>query len=178
MPLICSSHPRSHLSHPLHRSPERMWTISIVWILLIWSYPLHTSPDSTWTWSIVFKTSHLILFIHLQNVRELGQLFEYSSSDHPIPSSLSISRMYHIMYVKSVNCFKMSHLIIHPLQDVREFGQLFEYASSDHPIPPSPERTWTWSIVWITPHLIIPSHPCLQKVRDLCLLFLDFSSES
>ena len=58
-----------------------------------------------------FKTSHLIT--RLQKVREPDQLFECLSSGHPIlpPSSFSSS------YVKSVNCFKASLLIIpsHPL---------------------------------------------------------------
>ena len=40
--------------------------------------------------------SHHILFIHHhhQTVRELAQLFQDLSSDHPIPSSSSVSRKY------------------------------------------------------------------------------------
>ena len=125
--------------------------------LIIPFHPLHPSPGSTWTWSIVF---------------------EYLTSDHPIPSSSSVTRM----YVKLVNYLNTFHLILsHPLhpspgsmwtwsivwipviwssrlfcfvclQFVRELSQLFEYLSSDHPIPPfhpSPGSMWTWSIVWI-----------------------------
>jgi hypothetical protein len=87
-------------------------------------------------------------------------MFEYyPSSNHPIPSSSSVSRKYVIsvnyfkshliilyyytilsslrMYVNLVNCFNPSHLIIpfHLLQNVSEIGQLSEYLSSDHYIP-------------------------------------------
>ena len=126
----------SHLiipSHPLHLSPDCMWTWSIVWISLIWS-------------------SRPILFICLQFVRELGQSFEYLSSDHPIPSSSSVSSL----YVNLVNCLNISHLII-----------------PSHPLNLSPVCTWTWSIVWIS--LIWSSYPILfihlQSVRELGQLF-------
>jgi hypothetical protein len=126
-----------------------------------------------------FKTSHLIIPFHpFQDVREFDQSFKYyPSSDHPIPSSSSVSRKYVIsvnyykshliilyyytilsslrMYVNLpvVNCFKTSHLIItfHLLQNVSEIGQLSEYLSSDHHIP-------SFFI-------------CLQSVRDLGQLF-------
>ena len=56
---------------------------------------VHPDCTSTWTLSIILEpliwSSYLILFIRLQPasviVRELGQLFEYPSIDHPIRSS-------------------------------------------------------------------------------------------
>jgi hypothetical protein len=140
------------LSHPLHPSPECTWPLSFVWISLIWS-------------------SYPIFFIRLQHVREFGVFFLKTSSDHSIPFSSSVSRM----YVTSVNCLNTSHLIIpshpprpspgctwtssivwkpliwssHPilfihLQAVRELGHLFEILSSNHSIPSSPVCTWNW----------------------------------
>ena len=112
-----------------------MWTWSIVWIFLIWS-------------------TYTILFIYLQGVRDFGQLFEYSSSDYPIQSSSSVSRA--SLYVNTVNCFKISHLI------------------SPHF---SPARTRTCSIVWIPfiwsfyPFIFIR----LQNVGELCQLFKPIS---
>lgn len=114
--------------------------------LIIPSLSLHMCPGSTWTWSFVlkqliwlsnpdlprmyvnlancFKTTNLIIQSQpLQNVRELGELLEYPSSDHPSHPS-SVSRL----YVNLVNCLNTPHLII-PF----------------HPIYPSPGRTWTWS---------------------------------
>ena len=132
-----------------------MWPEPIVWILVIWSsYP---NP-----------------FVCLQSVRQLGHLFEYSSSDHPLPSTSSVSRT----YVNYVNCFMASNLIIlfHRLQPQRvcKLGRLFEYSSSDQSIPTfsSAASTWTWSMVWILD--IWSSHPIsiyLQFVRELCQLF-------
>ena len=79
---------------------------------------------------------YLILFIRHQEVRKLGQLFSDLSSDHPMPSSSSVSRRYYIncfkisfyhpipsalsvssSCVNLVNCLKISHLIIpsHPV---------------------------------------------------------------
>ena len=161
--------------------------------LIIPSHPLHPSPAGTWTWPIVLRSliwsSHPILFICLQLVRELGQLFYDLSSDHPIPSSSSISRE----YVTLVNCFKVSHRIIpfHPLhpspdrmwtwsiflrsliwsshpilfirlQNVCDLGQLFKISHliiPSHPLHPSPGSTWTWSYCIKVSYLIIPSHP-------------------
>ena len=138
----------SHLiipSHPLHLSPGSTWTWANcldISHLIIPSYPLHPSLARTWTWSIfwisLIWSSHPIIFICLQYVCEIGQLIEYLSSDHPIPSSSSVSRM----YVNLVNCLNISHLII-----------------LSHPLHPSPVCTWTWSNVWIS--LIWSSHPIL-----------------
>ena len=95
---------------------------------------------------------YLILFIRHQEVRKLGQLFSDLSSDHPMPSSSSVSRRYYIncfkisfyhpipsalsvssSCVNLVNCLKISHLII-----------------PSHPVYPSSACTWTWSIVWMS----------------------------
>ena len=151
-----------------------MWTWSIVWIFLIWS-------------------TYTILFIYLQGVRDFGQLFEYSSSDYPIQSSSSVSRA--SLYVNTVNCFKISHLIsphfspartrtssivwipfiwsFYPFifiwfQNVGEPCRLFK-TSNLNLIISSPEGTWTWSIFWIS--IIWSSYPIvfirLQSVREL-----------
>ena len=80
--------------------PESTRTWSNVRLPLIWSFhPLRRSTNGTWTWSIVWKLliwpSHpvpfiypqsVLFFIRLQSLHELSQLFEYLSSDHPIPS--------------------------------------------------------------------------------------------
>ena len=100
--------------------------------LINFSLHLHLSPESTWPWSIVwislFWSSCLLLFIRLkrvrqfklfeylssnllirfQNVRELGQLFENLSSNHSIPSFLSVFSL----YVNLVYCLNISYLII------------------------------------------------------------------
>ena len=154
------------LSLRLHRSPGSTWTWLIVWIALIWfklshSF-LHLSPACTSTRSIVWIAliwlSHIFLFIFLQSVRELVQLFEWLSwvsSDYHIPFSSSFSSL----YVNLVNCLNNSHPIFHTflfihLQKVSRLGQgqLFEYFSS-HLIIPSflsvSSLYWTWSIVWI-----------------------------
>ena len=122
----------SYLS-PLRPSPDRMWPRSNAWISLIWSIlslPHHPSPACTWILSIVwihfFWSSYPLLFIHLQDVCELDQLFLNLSSNHPIPSSSSVSSS----YVNSLNCLNISHLIILSL-----------------PLHLYPESTWTWSIV-------------------------------
>ena len=189
----------SHLivsSHSFHPSPESTWTQSIVWRTLNWSsHPILLTrlPECTWTWWSVWRpliwSSHPILFTCLQIVRELGQLFEDLSSNHPILSSSPVPRM----YVNLVKCLKTSYLIIHPssfpvsrlyvnwsivwrpliwsshpilftrLQRVREFGWLFEDLSliiSSHRLHPSSESTWTWLIVWRP--LIWSSHPILH----------------
>ena len=88
--------------------------------------------------------SHLIILSHLlQDVRKLGRLFEYLSSDHPIPSSSPVSSLYanlgstvssHLifasilsrMYVILVNRLKTSYLII-----------------ASHNLHPSPARKCT-----------------------------------
>ena len=87
----------------------------------------------------------------LQDVRELCQMFENSSFDHPL-----------FFFFSSVNLFMTSNLIIlsHSLHPSPErIGQLFEYLSSDYLIPSSPGCTWTWSAVWIpsSDHPIPPS---------------------
>ena len=94
----------------------------------------------------LFKASHLIiLFICLQGVRELGQLFEYFSSEHPVPSSSSVSSV----YVNLVNCLKTSRLIISPF----------------HSFHLSPACTWIWSIVCrlLSDHLL----PSFSSVSSL-----------
>ena len=77
--------------------------------IIIWSYP--------------------ILFIRLQGVRQLDQLFRYISSDRLIPSSP---------------------------ESTFELGRLFEYPilTRAHPLPLSPASTWTVNCL-STPHLII-----------------------
>ena len=55
---------------------------------------------------------HPSLFFRLQDVHELGELFEDVLSDHPFPFSLSISSL----YVNLISCFKT----FHSSQDVRE----------------------------------------------------------
>ena len=75
-----------------------------------------------------------LLFIRFQEVREL-HMFEYPSSDHTIPSSSSVPRM----YVNLINCSSTTHLTIVSLlfiglQIVSELGWLSEDLSSDHPI--------------------------------------------
>ena len=134
------------------------WTWSIVWRLIIWSshtilYPSsisreyvslvqlfedhsfqvdHPSSGCRQTLSIIWIplvwSSHLILLSHVQRVRELVQLFEDLSPDHPISSSFSFC-----------------------LQFVCELGLFFDDFSNliipSHFLHPSPGRTWTLSIV-------------------------------
>ena len=163
--------------------------------------------------------SYPTLFIRLQGVRQLAQLFEYPTSYHSIASSLSTSSL----YVNMLNCLNTSRLIIlsHPLHPSpgRTWACSIVWIPHliilYHLLHPSPERTWTWTIVWILvhliiflsspahrtwtssiifyknpwsdlsqlhplqdvrelhqlfeypPHLIIPFHTCLQKVREL-----------
>lgn len=132
-----------------------MWSIMLFLnapnlIIPLHFHLFHSSAESTWTSSIAW-TPHLIIhpifFIHLQNVREFGQLFENLSPDYLIPSSSSVFRP----YVNLANCLETSHLIISSL-----------------PLRPSPVRMWIWLIVWISP--IWSSHPSLiinlQLVRE------------
>ena len=138
------------------------------------------------------NTSHLIIPSHplpfhplLQAVRYLGQLFNGFSSDHPIPSSSSVSRQ----YVNLVNCSNTCHLIpSHPLHPSPAGMWIWLIvsliSSSHHPLYLSPGSTWTWFklidlrpvtclshplhvfreyvklVNWLNiSHLIIPSHP-------------------
>ena len=88
--------------------------------------------ERTWFWLKFYLfhhlnwSSHPILFICLQLICKFGRLFKDLSSDYPIPSSSSVSRL----YVNKVNSLNTSHLIISFL-----------------PLHLSPARTWTWSIV-------------------------------
>ena len=137
---------------------------------LIISLPLHPLQDRTWTWSIVWipliwtSGSYPFLFIYLQDVREPDKSFENLSSDHPIPSSSSNSRLYmnqlvnclntsnlnilsssssiSRMYVNLINCLKTSHLITLslPLHSSRESMWILSIIFKpliDHPIHPS-----------------------------------------
>ena len=83
--LIWSSIPSSSSVSRMYVNLVNCFKISY---LIIPSHPLHPSPDRTWTWSNVLRSliwsSHPILFIRLQGVRELRQLFLDISSDHPI----------------------------------------------------------------------------------------------
>ena len=139
-----------------------------------------------------------LLFIRFQEVREL-HMFEYPSSDHTIPSSSSVPRM----YVNLINCSSTTHLTIVSLlfiglQIVSELGWLSEDLSSDHPItfPLSVSREYAWSIVqrslvwsshshplhsssectWTWSHVIIPliwlSYPiCTIRIQAVRELF-------
>ena len=86
--------------------------------LIIPSYSLRLSPGSMWIWLIIWKpliqSSFPFLFIRLQVVRELGQLFGDLSSDHPS----SISRK----YFNLVNYLKTSdHPILSSLPVCRTY---------------------------------------------------------
>ena len=77
-------------SHTFHPSPGSTWTWSNVLRishLIISSHSLHLSPEGTWNWLIVsgsfIWSSHFIVSIYLQNVREIGRLFQDLSSYHP-----------------------------------------------------------------------------------------------
>ena len=153
--------------HPFHPSPVGMWTLSIVLRPLIWSSSLLVSRKYV---NLVncFKTYDLIiLFIRLQNVCELGQLFQDLSSDHhdplhPSPGSMWTWSIFLIRpliwsssspissgYVNLVNCFKTSHL------------------SSSSPV----SRLYVNLVnCFKTSHLII-LFACLQEVRELCQMF-------
>ena len=154
------------LSHPLHPSPDCTWTCSIVWIPLVWStYPIRHAP---------------------QGVRNLTQLmFEYPLSDHPIPSSSSVT--VYRAYVNILNCLNPPQLIIlyhllHPSPGCRWTCSIV-CLSSDYPIPsscsvsrkyvnysncfktsnlipssPDCEGMWTWSNYLNSHHLINLSH--------------------
>ena len=94
-------------------------------------------------------STHSFLFILLQDVRELGQLYEYISSDHPIRSRSSVSRT----CVNLINCFEISHLII--------LSSTFVSWSY-----------WTWLII-LRSHLLIR----LREVRELGQWIYDLSSD-
>ena len=142
----------SHDSHSLHLSPESTWTRLIVWILDSSSdYPIQPSTGRTSTCS----------------------MFEYSTTDHPLPSSPSISSP----YVNMLNYLKICHLIILPNSIYPSLGRTWTRLTVWIPpqlitlyhLPPSPGRTWTCSIVWI--FVIWLSYPILsirlQGVREL-----------
>jgi hypothetical protein len=100
----------------LHPSPAGTWTCSMFWKPLIWlSHPSSSSVFRVYVNIIIncLNTLHLImsshplrkyvnlvnslktprliiLSHHLQPVRELGQSFEYPSSDYVIPSSQKV----------------------------------------------------------------------------------------
>ena len=129
---------------------------------------LHPSPERTWICLIVvyLSSEHPIpsSFIYLQNVRELDQLFNDTSSN-PIRSSTSVSSL----YANLINCLNSYHLIIpslplHPYPERTWIWLIVEYISSDYPTPsllyPSPECTRTCSIFFwdpLTDHPLIPS---------------------
>ena len=119
---------------PYCSSVSRLYVRLVIWLntshMIIPSHPLHPSPGCTWTWSIVFRlgslirSSHPILFIGHQQVRELGQqiihLIIPSHLLHPSPVRTwtwsivlrSLIRSFHsIFYIRR--------------QKVRESGQLF-----------------------------------------------------
>ena len=115
-------------------------------------FPLSDSPNDA-----CLGINIMNILSRLQLVRELRQLFEHPSSDHPISSSLGCTWTRPIVwislvwsshpspsfvcrgYVKIVNCLNTSNLsnllqlilifLSQPLQGVRELGQLFEYLS-------------------------------------------------
>ena len=149
--------------------------------LIIPCHHLHRSPASTWTWSIVFRSliwsSHPILFICLQRVRELGQLFYDLSSDHPLhPSPARTWTWSTVLW----SLIWSSHPILFiRLQFVRELGQLFYDLSSDHPIPSSSSISREYvNLVncFVISHLII-FFIRLQLVRERGQLFYDLSSD-
>ena len=165
---------------------------------LIWSfYPILASSERTWSRSDVlrplnqyYRSSHSglsrkyvnldnclvpliwsfypILFIDLQFVRELGQLFQTSHLfilSHPLhpPSGSTWTWQFFNM---------TSHLTIPslPLQDVREIWQPFE-SSSYHPIPSSSSVSRAYvnlDQMLKNSRLIITFHPLLrlQAVRE------------
>ena len=100
---------------------------------LIWS----SSLDSNWVRELgkLVKTSHLIIWSHPSLVRELGHLFEYSSSEHPIPLYPYPGRT----STWSTVWITLHLIILH------------------HPFHLSPGRPWTWVNDLKTSHLIIPS---------------------
>ena len=178
----------SHWHPLLYPSPECTWTCWIVWAphLLIPSHPLQynvTAPsvrELGW-FKLFFWSSHPTLFIRLQSVRELAQLFEYPSSDYPIPSSPG---HWHCAWTWSIQVvwillfwISCATLFIR-LQGVRQVNQLFKYRSSDHPIPLassslSPVCTWTCSNVWVP--LIWLSHPIFTSTPWLYVNLVDSS---
>ena len=136
--------------HPLHLSPDRTWT-SIVWIPFIWS-------------------SYSFIFIRLQNVSELCQLFK--SSNLIIPSHpLEGSELGQIIWIPII--WSSYPIVFIRLQKVREFINLLKIYNLIIPSPFSPDRMWTCSIVWIP--LLWSSCPVLfihhQTVRELGRLF-------
>ena len=153
----------SHLAPSPLAARGRMSTYSIVWTLVIWlTYP--------------------ILSIRLQGVRQLTQLFEYPSSDHPIIdelsslSSLESTWTRLIVWILVLVIWLSYPILFIRLQDVRELTQLFEYPTSDHLIPSSSSvsRMYVNLLNCLnTPHLIIPSHLSIrfQIVRESGQLF-------
>ena len=115
--------------------------------LIIPSHPLHLSPECTWTCSIALRYLIWSVFIPLQLVCYNAQFLKDLSSDHPIPSSSSVSSQ----YVNLLNCFKISYLII-----------------PSHSLHLSPASTWTSSIA--LRYLIWSVFICLQLVRELAQL--------
>ena len=163
----------SHLIIPsdlLHPSPERTWTWSIVRIPFIWSsfssvsraYVILADCLHTLVW-----LSYPILFIRFQSVREIDQLFEYPSFDHPIhplyPSPVWARRCtWSIVWPPLHWSFHTILFIRLQREGVSKLGQLlntFHLIISYNPLHPSPGRTWTWSIFWIP--LIWSSLPIL-----------------
>jgi hypothetical protein len=61
------------------------------------------------------------------------------SSDHTIPSSSPVSRVYVnlVNYLNTLQLIILSHFLHPCLQSVRELDRQFDYSSSDHPTPPS-----------------------------------------
>ena len=153
--------------------------------LIIPSHLLRMPPACTWTWSIVWiiliSWTYLFIFICLQSVSELDQLFEYLSSDHLI--HLSPARMWAWLGARGwsivwISLIWLSHLISFIRRQpkfVCKLSQILGYSSSD-PLQVSSCQftgtsgsTWIWSIVWIP--LIWSSHPIpfirLQWVGEL-----------
>ena len=68
--------------------------------------------------------SNLIVLSHsLQGVRELGQLFEYPSSEHPIPS-LRPQEVCELGQLEKIFEYLQLIILSHPLQPVRGLDQL------------------------------------------------------
>ena len=147
------------LLSPHALSISRAYVNSLNWILDVWpSYPtLHSSPGRTW-----------ILWI------------EYSMSDHPIPSSPSVSRKYVnlVHYLRPLIWPSYSILFI-CLQTVRELSSIVlrPLIWSSYPIPSSASSSYVNLINRLkTSHLIIlfhPFHPMEREDQMKCIQTID-----
>ena len=119
---------------PYCSSVSRLSVRLVIWLntshMIIPSHPLHPSPGCTWTWSIVFRlgslirSSHPILFIGHQQVRELGQqIIHLIIPSHLLHPSPVRTWTWSIVLRSLIRSFHSIFSIRR--QKVRESGQLF-----------------------------------------------------